>query len=355
MRLTIIIPTLNNETTIRQLLVSIDSKEHYRILCIDGGSTDQTIPLIEKLQKELKHISLIQLQNASKASCINTGLKEIEITEGHHSDAFIVLNPTSILLPNKLDLLTSTFKNNENIDIVIGQRAVDYHGEWKLNDIDSYIKNNHTVTLPQQPELLESLTFDNKLLSVKFADLRCDETFENAYNYEMIVKALQKATDIQLVSQLVVGDNQENEANFNNVIELHQYTKEIMSVRQRVMEMLLLLEQRLIYSDMVDQQLFNTHLKRYLLLHPELTETIISLVSDYIMSMQHSDYLSQNMFEIINTVEFLGVNWNKETYEKWRQMLIQVGINRPSYRKFLIQLKGRKIVHQTKSILKRPN
>ncbi|MBE5662035.1 glycosyltransferase family 2 protein [Staphylococcus sp. SS21] len=355
MRLTIIIPTLNNETTIRQLLVSIDSKEHYRILCIDGGSTDQTIPLIEKLQKELKHISLIQLQNASKASCINKGLMEIEITEGHHSDAFIILNPTSILLPNKLDLLTSTFKNNENIDIVIGQRAVDYHGEWKLNDIDSYIKNNHIVTLPQQPELLESLTFDNKLLSVKFADLRCDETFENAYNHEMIVKALQKATDIQLVSQLVVGDNQENEANFNNVIELHQYTKEIMSVRQRVMEMLLLLEQRLIYSDMVDQQLFNTHLKRYLLLHPEMTETIISLVSDYIMSMQHSDYLSQNMFEIINTVEFLGVNWNKETYEKWRQMLIQVGINRPSYRKFLIQLKGRKIVHQTKSILKRQN
>ncbi|UMT78763.1 glycosyltransferase family 2 protein [Staphylococcus roterodami] len=355
MRLTIIIPTLNNETTIRQLLVSIDSKEHYRILCIDGGSTDQTIPLIEKLQKELKHISLIQLQNASKASCINTGLKEIEITEGHHSDAFIVLNPTSILLPNKLDLLTSTFKNNENIDIVIGQRAVDYHGEWKLNDIDSYIKNNHIVTLPQQPELLESLTFDNKLLSVKFADLRCDENFENAYNHEMIVKALQKATDIQLVSQLVVGDNQEHEVAFNNVIELHQYTKEIMSVRQRVMEMLLLLEQRLIYSDMVDQQLFNTHLKRYLLLHPEMTETIISLVSDYIMSMQHSDYLSQNMFEIINTVEFLGVNWNKETYEKWRQMLIQVEINRPSYRKFLIQLKGRKIIHQTKSILKRQN
>ncbi|HFG8802169.1 TPA: glycosyltransferase family 2 protein [Staphylococcus argenteus] len=355
MRLTIIIPTLNNETTIRQLLVSIDSKEHYRILCIDGGSTDQTIPLVEKLQKELKHITLIQLQNASKASCINKGIKEIETTEGHYSDAFIVLNPTSILLPNKLDLLTSTFKNNENIDIVIGQRAIDYHGEWKLNDIDSYIKNNHIVTLSQLPELLSSLTFDNKLLSVKFADLRCDESGENVYNHEMLVKALQKATDIQLVSQLVIGDNQVNEADFNNVLELYQYSKEIMSVRQRVMEMLLLLEQRLIYSDLVDRQLFNTHLKRYLLLHPEMTETMISLVSDYIMSMQHSDYLSHNMFEIINTVEFLGVNWNKETYEKWREMLIQVGINRPSYRKFLIQLKGRKIVHQTKSILKRLN
>ena len=51
MRLTIIIPTCNNEATIRQLLISIESKEHYRILCIDGGSTDQTIPMIERLQK----------------------------------------------------------------------------------------------------------------------------------------------------------------------------------------------------------------------------------------------------------------------------------------------------------------
>ncbi|WP_240188001.1 hypothetical protein, partial [Staphylococcus aureus] len=32
MRLTIIIPTCNNEATIRQLLISIESKEHYRIL-----------------------------------------------------------------------------------------------------------------------------------------------------------------------------------------------------------------------------------------------------------------------------------------------------------------------------------
>ena len=49
MRLTIIIPTCNNEATIRQLLISIESKEHYRILCIDGGSTDQTISMIERL------------------------------------------------------------------------------------------------------------------------------------------------------------------------------------------------------------------------------------------------------------------------------------------------------------------
>ncbi len=51
MRLTIIIPTCNNEATIRQLLISMRVKEHYRILCIDGGSTNKTILMIERLRE----------------------------------------------------------------------------------------------------------------------------------------------------------------------------------------------------------------------------------------------------------------------------------------------------------------
>ena len=32
----------------------------------------------------------------------------------------MVINPTSIVLPGKLDSLTAAFKNNDNIDMVIG-------------------------------------------------------------------------------------------------------------------------------------------------------------------------------------------------------------------------------------------
>ncbi len=44
-----------------------------------------TIPMIERLQRELKHISLIQLQNASIATCINKGLMDIKMTDPHDS------------------------------------------------------------------------------------------------------------------------------------------------------------------------------------------------------------------------------------------------------------------------------
>lgn len=200
MRFTIIIPTCNNEATIRQLLISIESKEYYRILCIDGGSTDQTIPMIERLQRELKHISLIQLQNASIATCINKGLMDIKMTDPHDSDAFMVIKPTSIVLPGKLDRLTAAFKNNDNIDMVIGQRAYNYHGEWKLKSADEFIKDNRIVTLTEQPDLLSMMSFDGKLFSAKFAELQCDETLANTYNHAILVKAMQKATDIHLVS-----------------------------------------------------------------------------------------------------------------------------------------------------------
>ena len=46
-----------------------------------------------------------------------------------------------------------------------------------------------------------------------------------------------------------------------------------MKIRQRVMEMLLLPEQRLLYSDMVDRILFNNSLKYYMNEHPAVTHT----------------------------------------------------------------------------------
>ena len=49
--------------------------------------------------------------------------------------------------------------------------------------------------------------FDGKLFSAKFAELQCDETLANTYNHAILVKAMQKATDIHLVSQMIVGDN----------------------------------------------------------------------------------------------------------------------------------------------------
>ena len=61
-------------------------------------------------------------------------------------------------MPGKLDRLTAAFKNNDNIDMVMGQRAYNYHGEWKLKSADEFIKDNRIVTLTEQPDLLSMMS-----------------------------------------------------------------------------------------------------------------------------------------------------------------------------------------------------
>ena len=42
--------------------------------------------------------------------------------------------------------------------MVIGQRAYNYHGEWKLKSADEFIKDNRIVTLTEQPDLLSMMS-----------------------------------------------------------------------------------------------------------------------------------------------------------------------------------------------------
>ena len=52
---------------------------------------------------------------------------------------------------------------------------------------------------------------------------------------------------------MIVGDNDIDTHATSNDEDFNRYITEIMKIRQRVMEMLLLPEQRLLYSDMVDR------------------------------------------------------------------------------------------------------
>lgn len=52
--------------------------------------------------------------------CINKGLMDIKMIDLYDSDVFMVINLILIVLLGKLDRLIVVFKNNDNIDMVIG-------------------------------------------------------------------------------------------------------------------------------------------------------------------------------------------------------------------------------------------
>lgn len=52
--------------------------------------------------------------------CINKGLMDIKMIDLYDSDVFMVIKLILIVLLGKLDRLIVVFKNNDNIDMVIG-------------------------------------------------------------------------------------------------------------------------------------------------------------------------------------------------------------------------------------------
>ena len=69
-------------------------------------------------------------------------------------------------------------------------------------------------------------------------------------------------------------------------------------------------------------------------------------------NMQESDYSGEAMFRIIKVVERCGKNWNKSLYKKWQEALLNVGIGRPNYYRFQIEVLPKRVKFRGKLKLK---
>lgn len=76
----IIIPVKNGEKNIKKCIVSLEQSDYprikYEIIIVDGGSTDSTVDIIKKLQKDYGNIRLIQAEGANTSLGRNIGVKE---------------------------------------------------------------------------------------------------------------------------------------------------------------------------------------------------------------------------------------------------------------------------------------
>ncbi|MFX0556730.1 glycosyltransferase family 2 protein [Maribacter sp. CXY002] len=132
MQLSIVIPLLNEEESLKELhdwIVSVMQSNHflYEILFVDDGSTDQSWEVIKSLSKQNPNVKGIRfLKNFGKSQALHAGFKAVAGDVVITMDGDLQDNPEEI--PELYHLIT-----NEGYDLVSG---------WKKKRYDSVLFKN---------------------------------------------------------------------------------------------------------------------------------------------------------------------------------------------------------------------
>lgn len=132
MQLSIVIPLLNEEESLKELhawIASVMQSKHfsYEVLFVDDGSTDASWSIIEKLSKEDPNVKGIRFQrNFGKSQALHAGFKAAKGDVIITMDADLQDNPEEI--PELFDLI-----QNKGYDLVSG---------WKKKRFDSILFKN---------------------------------------------------------------------------------------------------------------------------------------------------------------------------------------------------------------------
>ncbi|NJD77049.1 MAG: glycosyltransferase [Candidatus Methanoperedens sp.] len=138
MKVSIITPSLNSGKYIENNLKSVHlgQKDDFTVeqIIIDGGSTDQTINIINNFKNKYDaNIKLIQGKDKSMYDAINKGLKAMD------GDIWACLNTDDLYYPGIINLVIKEFNQDPELDVVYGYPDM-------INENGEFI---HTLYLPK--------------------------------------------------------------------------------------------------------------------------------------------------------------------------------------------------------------
>lgn len=140
--LSIIIPIYNSEDFIKSCLDSIvmqKIKYTYEVICINDGSTDNSLKILKNYQQ--LRLKIISQENAGVAVARNKGLEK---SKGKY---IFFIDSDDILLPGALNIMMENALNTE-ADIVLGRTArMTSNGENILYFNSNKVKNKIDATL----------------------------------------------------------------------------------------------------------------------------------------------------------------------------------------------------------------
>jgi len=121
LKISIITPVYNGGEFIEKCIQSIQNQKYSNLeyIIIDGGSTDNTLEIINKYSYFISYI--ISEKDKGQSNALNKGFS---IATG---DILCWLNSDEEYLPGTLETVSNIFNKNAEIDFVYGNRYIEYH------------------------------------------------------------------------------------------------------------------------------------------------------------------------------------------------------------------------------------
>lgn len=184
-KITIITPSFNQGDYIEETILSIINQEYPNLeyIIIDGGSTDNTVEIIKKYEKQITY--WVSEKDSGQSNAINKGLKFAT------GDIVNWINSDDLLLPGSLTTIAQKF--NENPDAIMIHGRIAYFGSsnyYSQNLPEKNLKTRYAahICMPQPACFFKmQLIKEQGLLdeSLHFS-MDTDLYMRAALNYEII-------------------------------------------------------------------------------------------------------------------------------------------------------------------------
>lgn len=114
MNVSIIVPVYNVECYLHDCLNSIlrQTYSHYEIICINDGSTDSSLSILESYKSKDPRVKVFDFDNGGLSAARNRGLG---LATG---DLIYFMDSDDLILEDCLEKTVNTFKENKDVDVV---------------------------------------------------------------------------------------------------------------------------------------------------------------------------------------------------------------------------------------------
>jgi glycosyltransferase involved in cell wall biosynthesis len=220
-KLSIIIPSLNQGNYLEKNLNSILNQGYpnLEIIIVDGGSTDNTLKVIEKFKDKID--KFIFKKDRNQANAINIGIQESS------GDWLSWQNSDDMYINNCFQFINNIINTN-NVDVISGDIYLIDDKDKLIREI-IYCQPTYKSLLAEGMVISNQSTFWKKSLHSKIGYI--DENYNYSFDYDFFIRLLKNSKNIHFkkyfgalrIHNLTKSYNNSEDFNVENKIILKKY------------------------------------------------------------------------------------------------------------------------------------